>query len=74
MSVRIEKQGKVWTVIHSRPEAKNAMLPSARIARGSHRLTRPAGVDGAVAEALLERVRSLPCIAVTMVAQHLAAG
>ena len=27
MSVRIEKQGKVWTVIHSRPEAKNAMDP-----------------------------------------------
>ena len=28
MSVRIEKQGKVWTVIHSRPEAKNAMDPA----------------------------------------------
>ena len=27
MSVRTEKQGKVWTVIHSRPEAKNAMDP-----------------------------------------------
>ncbi len=27
MSVRIEKNGKVWTVIHSRPEAKNAMDP-----------------------------------------------
>jgi len=25
MSVRIEKSGKVWTVIHSRPEARNAM-------------------------------------------------
>jgi enoyl-CoA hydratase len=28
MSVRIEKQGKVWTVILSRPEAKNAMDPA----------------------------------------------
>ena len=27
MTVRIEKQDKVWTVIHSRPEAKNAMDP-----------------------------------------------
>lgn len=27
MSVRIEKNGKVWTVIHSRPEARNAMDP-----------------------------------------------
>src|SRR4029078_5911654 len=25
MSVRIEKSGSVWTVIHSRPEARNAM-------------------------------------------------
>ncbi len=27
MSVRIEKDGPVWTVIHSRPEARNAMGP-----------------------------------------------
>jgi enoyl-CoA hydratase len=27
MSVRIEKQGAVWTVIHDRPEARNAMDP-----------------------------------------------
>ena len=27
MTVRIEKQGKVWTIIHSRAEAKNAMDP-----------------------------------------------
>ena len=27
MTVRIEKQGRIWTVIHSRPEAKNAMDP-----------------------------------------------
>jgi len=32
MSVRIEKQGKVWTVIHSRPEAKNAMDPASAVA------------------------------------------
>lgn len=28
MTVRIEKRGRVWTVIHSRPEAKNAMDPA----------------------------------------------
>ena len=28
MSVRVEKSGKVWTVIHSRPEARNAMDPA----------------------------------------------
>ena len=27
MTVRIEKDGPVWTVIHSRPEARNAMNP-----------------------------------------------
>lgn len=27
MTVRIEKKGAVWTVIHSRPEARNAMDP-----------------------------------------------
>ena len=27
MSVRIEKAGPVWTVIHDRPEARNAMDP-----------------------------------------------
>jgi enoyl-CoA hydratase len=27
MTVRIEKQGRVWTLIHSRPEARNAMDP-----------------------------------------------
>src|SRR5258708_33096671 len=27
MSVRMEKKGKVWTVIHSRREARNAMDP-----------------------------------------------
>src|ERR1700716_4722356 len=27
MAVRIEKRGPVWTVIHDRPEARNAMDP-----------------------------------------------
>ncbi len=27
MTVRVEKQGRVWTVIHDRPEARNAMDP-----------------------------------------------
>lgn len=32
MTVRVEKNGAVWTVIHSRPEARNAMDPeSARV-------------------------------------------
>ena len=27
MAVRIEKNGSVWTIIHDRPEARNAMDP-----------------------------------------------
>src|SRR3989454_5736807 len=27
MTVRVEKKGRVWTVIHSRPQARNAMDP-----------------------------------------------
>src|SRR2546425_2533711 len=27
MTVRVEEKGKVWTVIHSRPQARNAMDP-----------------------------------------------
>ena len=27
MTVRIEKKGRVWTVVHSRPQARNAMDP-----------------------------------------------
>jgi len=27
ISTRIEKNGPVWTIIHSRPEARNAMDP-----------------------------------------------
>lgn len=32
MTVRIEKSGAVWTVIHSRPEARNAMDPESAAA------------------------------------------
>ena len=32
MTVRIEKSGQVWTVIHSRPEARNAMDPESAAA------------------------------------------
>ena len=28
MTVEIERKGRVWTVIHNRPEARNAMDPS----------------------------------------------
>lgn len=28
MTVRTEKSGPVWTVIHSRPDARNAMDPA----------------------------------------------
>src|SRR5271156_953896 len=28
MAVRVEKNGAVWTVIHDRPEARNAMDPA----------------------------------------------
>ena len=26
MAVRIEKDGSVWTIVHDRPEARNAMF------------------------------------------------
>ena len=32
MTVRIEKSGPVWTVVHSRPEARNAMDPESAAA------------------------------------------
>ena len=32
MTVRIEKDGHVWTVIHHRPEARNAMDPESSVA------------------------------------------
>src|SRR4029079_8181448 len=28
MTVRIEKSGSVWTIVHDRPEARNAMDPA----------------------------------------------
>src|SRR2546426_5086743 len=34
MTVRIEKKGRVWTVIHSRPQARNAMDPESADALG----------------------------------------
>ena len=27
MTVEIEKDGEIWTIIHNRPEARNAMDP-----------------------------------------------
>ena len=31
MAVRIEKDGPVWTVVHDRPEARNAMDPASAV-------------------------------------------
>jgi hypothetical protein len=45
MTARIEKKGAVWTVIHSRPEARNAMDPQ-NVRQGQARqLLRPIGAD-----------------------------
>jgi enoyl-CoA hydratase len=49
MTVRIEKNGKVWTVIHSRPEAKNAMDPASAEALEKAFLAFDADPDAAVA-------------------------
>jgi enoyl-CoA hydratase/carnithine racemase len=49
MSVRIEKQGKVWTVVHSRPEAKNAMDPASAEALEKAFLAFDADPEAAVA-------------------------
>ena len=49
MTVRIEKQGKVWTVIHSRPEAKNAVDPASAEALEAAFLEFDADKDAAVA-------------------------
>lgn len=50
MSVRIEKSGKVWTVIHSRPEARNAMDPASAeaLAEAFTAFDRDAGASVAV--------------------------
>ena len=49
MTVRIEKNGKVWTVIHSRPEAKNAVDPESAAALESAFLQFDRDADASVA-------------------------
>jgi enoyl-CoA hydratase len=49
MTVRIEKQGPVWTVIHSRPEARNAMDPASAEALERAFLEFNAAADASVA-------------------------
>ncbi|NOU07910.1 MAG: crotonase/enoyl-CoA hydratase family protein [Hyphomicrobiaceae bacterium] len=49
MTVRIEKSGSVWTVIHSRPEAKNAMDPESATALYNAFLAFDAASDASVA-------------------------
>lgn len=49
MSVRIEKSGPVWTVIHSRPEAKNAMDPASAAALEEALVAFNADAEAAVA-------------------------
>lgn len=49
MAVRIEKDGPVWTVIHSRPRARNAMDPDSATALYDAFLTFDADDDASVA-------------------------
>src|SRR5262245_54707893 len=49
MTVRVEKRGKVWTVIHDRPEARNAMDPASAEALTAAFLEFDADRDAAVA-------------------------
>ena len=49
MAVRIEKNGAVWTVIHDRPEARNAMDPASADALTAAFLEFDADDDAAVA-------------------------
>src|SRR5258706_5627888 len=49
MAVRIEKKGAVWTVIHDRPEARNAMDPESADALTAAFLEFDADKDAAVA-------------------------
>ena len=49
MTVRIEKAGQVWTVIHDRPEARNAMDPASAEALTAAFLQFDADKDAAVA-------------------------
>src|SRR5947207_3297164 len=49
MTVRIEKKGSVWTVIHDRPEARNAMDPASADALTAAFLEFDADKDASVA-------------------------
>src|ERR1700737_5402777 len=49
MTVRIEKDGPVWTIIHDRPEARNAMDPHSADALTAAFLEFDAHKDAAVA-------------------------
>src|ERR1700682_235687 len=49
MTVRIEKDGPVWTIIHDRPEARNAMDPKSADALTAAFLEFDADKDAAVA-------------------------
>src|SRR5262249_8971229 len=49
MAVRIEKDGSVWTVIHDRPEARNAMDPKSADALTAAFLEFDADKDACVA-------------------------
>ena len=49
MAVRIEKDGPVWTVIHDRPEARNAMNPASADALTAAFLEFDADKDACVA-------------------------
>src|SRR3979409_379030 len=49
MAVRIEREGSVWTVIHDRPEARNAMDPISADALTAAFLEFDADKDAAVA-------------------------
>src|SRR5260370_42388318 len=49
MTVRVEKDGRVWTVIHDRPEARNAMDPASADALTAAFLEFDADKDACVA-------------------------
>src|ERR1700751_2215450 len=49
MTVRIEKAGAVWTIIHERPEARNARAPASADALTAAFLEFDADKDAAVA-------------------------
>src|SRR5262250_2396292 len=49
MAVRVEKEGSVWTIIHDRPEARNAMDPQSADALTAAFLEFDADPDASVA-------------------------